>query len=119
MTRRTSDETHSTRAGSSNEHFPADAARRQLPYVKIEQIRRDKHRSFCCGGFEGSVLWYVYGNIIFTRCTKITVATRSEALTASNTGVVRSNPTTGMDTCVRLFCVCVFVLCVGRGLATG
>jgi hypothetical protein len=33
----------------------------------------------------------------------------------SNTGVVGSNPTQGMDVCVRWFCVCV-VLCVGRGL---
>jgi hypothetical protein len=29
-----------------------------------------------------------------------------------------SNPTQGMDACVRLFCVCV-VLCVGSGLAMG
>jgi hypothetical protein len=52
----------------------------------------------------------------------ITVATRSEAWTVfarSNTGIVGSNPTQGVDVCiVRLFCVCV-VLCVGRGLATG
>jgi hypothetical protein len=32
----------------------------------------------------------------------------------SNTGVVGSNPTRGMDVCLRLFCVCV-VLCVGSG----
>jgi hypothetical protein len=36
----------------------------------------------------------------------------------SNTGVVGSNPTQGMDDCVRLFYVYV-VLCVGSGLATG
>jgi hypothetical protein len=51
----------------------------------------------------------------------ITVAARSEAWTVfarSNTRVLGSNPTRGMDVCVRLFCVCV-VLCVGRGLATG
>jgi hypothetical protein len=35
-----------------------------------------------------------------------------------NTGVVASNPTRGMDVCVRLFGFCV-VLCVGSGLATG
>jgi hypothetical protein len=35
----------------------------------------------------------------------------------SNTGIVGSNPTRGMDVYVRLFCVCV-VLCVGSGLAT-
>jgi hypothetical protein len=43
---------------------------------------------------------------------QITVAARSKA------GVVVSNPTEGMDVCVRLFCVCV-VLCVGRGITTG
>jgi hypothetical protein len=35
-----------------------------------------------------------------------------------NAGIMGSNPTQGMDVCVRLFCVCVF-LCVGSGLATG
>jgi hypothetical protein len=51
----------------------------------------------------------------------ITLAARSEALTffaRSNAGIVGSNPTQGMDACVRLFCVCV-VLCVDSGLATG
>jgi hypothetical protein len=36
----------------------------------------------------------------------------------SNTAIVDSNPTRGMDVCVRLFCVYV-VLCVDSGLATG
>jgi hypothetical protein len=35
-----------------------------------------------------------------------------------NGRAVTSNPTRGMDICVRLFCVCV-VLYVGSGLATG
>jgi hypothetical protein len=35
-----------------------------------------------------------------------------------NTRIMGSNPTRGMDVCVRLFCVYV-VLCVGSGLATG
>jgi hypothetical protein len=51
----------------------------------------------------------------------ITVGARSKALTVfarSNTGIVSSNPTGGMDVCVRLFYVCV-VLCVDKGLATG
>jgi hypothetical protein len=51
----------------------------------------------------------------------ITVAARSKASTVfarSNTGIVGSNPTRGMDVCLHLFCVCV-VLCVGSGLATG
>jgi hypothetical protein len=45
----------------------------------------------------------------------------SEAITVfanSNAGIVGSNPTQGMDDCVRLFCVCV-VLRVGSGLAPG
>jgi hypothetical protein len=36
----------------------------------------------------------------------------------SNTGFVGSNPTRGMDVCVRLFYICVD-LCVGCDLATG
>jgi hypothetical protein len=51
----------------------------------------------------------------------ITVTTRSKAGTifaCSNTGIVGSNPTQGMDVCVRLSCVCVG-LCVGSGIATG
>jgi hypothetical protein len=51
----------------------------------------------------------------------ITVAELSNAWTVFvrlNTGIVGSNPTRGMDVCVRLFCVCV-VLRVGSGLATG
>jgi hypothetical protein len=51
----------------------------------------------------------------------ITVVARSKAWAVfprSNTGVVGSNPTQGMDVCVRLFCVCV-VLCVGSTLTAG
>jgi hypothetical protein len=51
----------------------------------------------------------------------ITLGARSKAWTVfarSNAGVVGSNPTGGMDVCVRLFCVWV-LLCVGSGLATG
>jgi hypothetical protein len=51
----------------------------------------------------------------------ITVAMLSKALNVfarSNAGIVCSNPTQGMDVCVRLFCVCV-VLCAGSGVATG
>jgi hypothetical protein len=49
-----------------------------------------------------------------------TVAAWSEAWTVfarSNTGVVGSNPTRGLDICVRVFCVCV--LFVGSDIATG
>jgi hypothetical protein len=45
-----------------------------------------------------------------------TGVTRSKAWTVfalSKAGIVGSNPTQGMDVCVRLFCLCV-VLCVGR-----
>jgi hypothetical protein len=48
------------------------------------------------------------------------VAALSRALTVfarSNSGIVGSNHTRGMDVCVRLFCVCVD-LCEGSGLAT-
>jgi hypothetical protein len=47
----------------------------------------------------------------------ITVVARSKAwnvFACSNTGIVGSNPTEGMNVCLRLFCVCV-----GRDLATG
>jgi hypothetical protein len=64
----------------------------------------------------------------FTSCTMryklmtpITVATRSKTGTVfarSNTGIAGSNPTQGMDICVRLFCDYV-VLCVGSGHTTG
>jgi hypothetical protein len=50
----------------------------------------------------------------------ITVAARSRAWTIfalSNTGVLGSNPTRGINICVRLLDVCV-VLCIGRSLAT-
>jgi hypothetical protein len=51
----------------------------------------------------------------------IAVAVRSGAwivFARSNTEVVISNPTRGMDVCMRLFCACV-ILCVSSGLATG
>jgi hypothetical protein len=50
----------------------------------------------------------------YTYLRPITVAACSEALTVfarSNTGIMGSNLTWGMDVCLRLFCVCV-VLCV-------
>jgi hypothetical protein len=51
----------------------------------------------------------------------ITVAARTKAwivFARSNTGIVGSNPSRGVDVCVRFYCVCI-VLCVGSGLATG
>lgn len=50
-----------------------------------------------------------------------TVAERSKASTvsdSSNTGILGSNYTRGMNVCVRLFCACT-VLCEGCGLAMG
>jgi hypothetical protein len=37
---------------------------------------------------------------------------------SSNTGIMGSNPTQGMNVCVRIFCVS-FVMCVGSDLAMG
>jgi hypothetical protein len=53
-------------------------------------------------------------------CKPITLATQFKAWTVfarSDTGIVGSKPTWGMDVCVCLLCVCA-VLCVGSGLAT-
>jgi hypothetical protein len=47
----------------------------------------------------------------------ITVAARN-VFASTNTGIVGSNPTRGMDVCVHLFCVCVG-LCVGSSFAKG
>jgi hypothetical protein len=61
-------------------------------------------------------------NLMFYRnYLPTTVAERSKAWTLfarSNSRIVGSNATQGMDVSVRLFCVCV-VLFVGRGLVTG
>jgi hypothetical protein len=46
------------------------------------------------------------------------VADHSGRAARSNTGIVGSNPTWGMDVCVRFFCVSV-VLYVVSGFATG
>jgi hypothetical protein len=48
----------------------------------------------------------------------ITVAARS-IFACLNAGIVGSNPTQSMDICVCVYSVFVFVLCLGRGLATG
>jgi hypothetical protein len=42
----------------------------------------------------------------------------SAVFARSKSGILGSNPTRGMDVCVRLFHVCI-VLCVCSGLATG
>jgi hypothetical protein len=61
--------------------------------------------------------WFYILNLTNLTNWPITVAARSEAWTIfarSNTGIVGSNPTQGMDVCLYLFCVCA-----GSGLATG
>jgi hypothetical protein len=63
----------------------------------------------------------IYSLKILVSLGPITVAARSRAWTVfarSNTGIVGSNPTQGMDVCVRLFCLYA-VLCAGRGPARG
>jgi hypothetical protein len=63
----------------------------------------------------------VYFEILSQNFPPITVAARSKAWTVvalSNAGIVGSNPTQGMDVCLRLFYVCV-VLRVDSDLATG
>jgi hypothetical protein len=58
--------------------------------------------------------------LILVAFLPITVPARSKAWTVfagSNIGIVGSNPTWGMDVCVRLFCIYV-VLCEGSGLVT-
>jgi hypothetical protein len=63
------------------------------------------------------------GAILGSRTNRwqIPVPARSRAWTIiarSNTGILGSNSTQGMDVSLRLFCVCV-ALCVGSSLATG
>jgi hypothetical protein len=58
---------------------------------------------------------------LYIRTRPITAAARFKTWTVfarSNTGIVGSNPTRGIDVCVCLFCVGT-VLFVGSGLATG
>jgi hypothetical protein len=78
-------------------------------------------RSICsmkqlvCMTFKSKFYTSRLGNVL------ITAATRSKARTVFvryNAGIRGSNPTQGMNVCVRLFCVC-FVLCVGSGLGSG
>jgi hypothetical protein len=62
-------------------------------------------------------------NILYDgpRAWPTTVTAQSKAwivFARSNIGVVGSNPTRGMDVCMRLFCVYSVVVCVGSGLAT-
>jgi hypothetical protein len=68
--------------------------------------------------FIAAIIW-PYFDDQWWQSKPITVAVWFKAWTVfarSNTGIVTSNPTRGMDVCVRLFCACV-VLCVGSSLA--
>jgi hypothetical protein len=74
--------------------------------------------SYACGDFKHTYTGFVFSSLYLK---PIAVASWSKASTVfarSNTGIVGSNPTRGMDVSARLFCVCV-VLCVSSGLATG
>jgi hypothetical protein len=69
--------------------------------------------------FNSDFVIYVLGLLRYL--LPITVAAQSKVwtvFTRSNTGIVGSNPTRGMNVCVRLFCVCA-VLYTSSGLATG
>jgi hypothetical protein len=50
-------------------------------------------------------------------CMQITVAAQSKAwnvFARSNTGILSSNPTQGIDVCLCLFCVCMYVAALRR-----
>jgi hypothetical protein len=87
--------------------------------TKLTVRMTQKHKSYCFR--RKAMTLQSQHNVQRHENTPITVAAPSTAwivFARSNTGIAGSNPTRGMDICVRLFCVCV-VLCVGSGLATG
>jgi hypothetical protein len=100
-----------------------------LEVVAAVQIDKSmEYRISCLWSFS---VWSTVGNrkqtYIVTFLYTSTSDGRSQTLSKSrawtvfarsNTGIVGSDPTQGMDVCVRLFYVCVF-LCVGSCLATG
>jgi hypothetical protein len=66
------------------------------------------------------ITYTVLTSSLLARIQAITVAVLSKARTvfsSPNAGIVGSNPTQGMDICLRLFCVYV-VLYAGSDLAT-
>jgi hypothetical protein len=74
------------------------------------------------GSHSGVMKCYILWDITpYSPFKSITVAAWSKAwhvFARSKAGIVCSNPTQGMDVCLRLFCVCA-VVCVGSGLASG
>jgi hypothetical protein len=100
-------------------------------FERAKAVHASDHVATVIGSYSGTIilksrlLWnYQYRTTIgmtHVHTMPITVAARSKTWTVfprSNTGIVGSNPTRGMNNCVRLFCVCV-VLCVDGGLETG
>jgi hypothetical protein len=104
---------------------------RYLPVCSIvlQSITLPRGLSFCYAKYR---IWYLcchcqlhfsYSRRIVSPYRKImpvAVTVRSKAWTVfahSNTGIMGSNPTQDVDVFLRLFCV--YVLCVGSGLATG
>jgi hypothetical protein len=87
--------------------------------ISIILVRFEPKLGLCWQIFK---LWHISSDIHSANIElPITVVARSKASTVfahTNAVIVGSNPTQGMDVCMRLFCVCV-VLCVGSGLATG
>jgi hypothetical protein len=99
------------------------------PHASLAMWKQANDYTLCGWGCTYmNTLFIYYAHLLVFYCgnsTSITmpirVAARSEAWTVfarSNTAVLGSIPTRGMDVCVRLVCVCA-VPCVGSGLATG
>jgi hypothetical protein len=59
-------------------------------------------------------VWIILGPYVNLSRSQRPRGVRHEPSCPPNTGIVGSNPTQGMDFCVRFFCVCV--LCVGVGV---
>jgi hypothetical protein len=72
-----------------------------------------KYFSYSNGQNNFVFLWNKEIHEYFHKCQPLTVTARSKKWTV----FARSNPTRGMDVCLRLFCVYV-VLSVGSGFAT-
>jgi hypothetical protein len=66
------------------------------PFILTTLKNVSFHQNNCVPGLPITLAWTVFAR--------------------SNTGIVSSSPTRGMDVCLCLFCV---VLCIGRGLARG
>jgi hypothetical protein len=86
-------------------------SRKMLPHCTL---KTDRYQ------LSSLIQWSLYRSEF--RKEPITVAARSKTwtvLACSNAGIVCSNPTRGMDVCVRLLYMFYVVLRIGSGLATG